>query len=300
MTPPLHDCLSQAPYAVLLRIGKHYAVPLGHDRHRANVLERLLAAPLEQLVRREIARITLSALLSPLEVLAGAGGDCERIAFERAFGPCQVPRAGALDPGQAGVWLGARGLIFALSDRVIVPAELISSLPRPHDSERPLALAQEHPATPLYDLSILLVVARRGALTVDRRHGQLTLRALAGLRPLCSSTASDDSLRFLARDPGGDGYMVAARRAVSRAHREPGPHQAGFVKSRPGSAGARCAARPSQTGHGDGREARAPRVRVFPPLVLTFHEPCPIRLSSAQTSSNRACSWRWCDIGPAS
>ncbi len=48
---------------------------------------------------------------------------------------------------------------------------------------------------------------------------------------------------------------------------------AGLVKSRLGSAGAHGAARPSLTGRGVGLEARAPRALVFPPLVLTFHEP---------------------------
>ena len=48
----------------------------------------------------------------------------------------------------------------------------------------------------------------------------------------------------------------------------------GLVKSRPGSAGAHGAARPSLTGREVGPEARAPRALVFPPLVLTFHEPC--------------------------
>ncbi len=192
----LHECLTHAPYAVLLRISKHYAVPIGHDCRRAHVLDCLLGAPLQYRIAREIARLDQDRLLRPLQLLALEGGHDERAAFERAFGPCLVPRSGAIDPDQAGAYLAARGIIFALADQVVLPEEFLPSIP---PTREPLpALDQERPAAPLYDLAIMLAAARRGALALDRRDGRLTRRTITDLLSVCSPTASMESLQFLA------------------------------------------------------------------------------------------------------
>ena len=192
----LHECLSRAPYAVLLRISKHYAVPIGHDCRRAHVLDRLLGAPLQYRIARELARMDVDGLPRPLQLLAQEGGHVERGAFERAFGPCIVPRSGAIDPGHAGAYLAARGIIFALADQVVLPEEFLPSIP---PARKPLPLLdQERLATPLYDLAIMLIAARRGALALDRRDGRLGRRTITELLPICSPTASPESLHFLA------------------------------------------------------------------------------------------------------
>ncbi len=203
MTMSLHECLAQAPYAALLRIGKHYAVPIGHDCRRANVLARLRAAPLERAMRREVERACAGESRRPLQVLALAGGQCERAAFERAFGSCRVPRSGPIDPRDVGTWLAARGMIFALAERVVLPAEFLSCIP-PMEEPAP-TVDQQRPAAPLYDLSVMLIAARRGALALDRRSGQPGKQAIDALLSTCSPAASRDSLRFIAR------VAVAAR-----------------------------------------------------------------------------------------
>ncbi len=197
MAMTLHECLAQAPYAALLRIGKHYAVPIGHDCRRANVLARLLAAPLERAIRREVERACQGEARRPLQILAQAGDHCERAAFEQAFGSCRVPRSGPIAPRDVGTWLAARGMVFALADRVVLPAEFLGCIP-PIQEPAP-AIDQQRPVMPLYDLSLMLIAARRGALALDRRDGGLSRQAVISLRRLCSPTASDDSLRFLAR-----------------------------------------------------------------------------------------------------
>ncbi len=192
----LHECLTHAPYAVLLRISKHYAVPIGHDCQRAHVLDRLLDAPLRYRIEREIARLDRDRLLRPLQLLAREGGHVERVAFERAFGPCLVPRSGAIDPSHVAAHLAACGIIFALADQVVLPEEFLFSIPPIHES-LPL-LDQERLATPLYDLAIMLIAAHRGTLLLDRRDGRLTRRTITDLLPVCSLTASPESLQFLA------------------------------------------------------------------------------------------------------
>ncbi len=192
----LHECLSHAPYAVLLRVSKHYAIQIGHDCRRARVLDHLLGAPLQNRIVREIALIDMDEQLRALQLLAHEGGHVERVAFERAFGPCLVPRSGAIDPSHVAAHLAARGIIFALADQVVLPEEFLPSIPPTR--EPLLALDQKRPAAPLYDLAIMLVAAHRGALLLDRRDGHLTRRTITKLLPVCSSTASMESLQFLA------------------------------------------------------------------------------------------------------
>jgi len=192
----LHECLTHAPYAVLLRISKHYAVPIGHDCRRAHVLDRLLDAPLQYRIEREIARLDWDRLLRPLQLLAHEGGHVERVAFERAFGPCLVPRSGAIDSRHVAAHLAACGIIFALADQVVLPEEFLPSIP-PTPESLPL-LDQERPVTPLYDLAIMLVAAHRGTLLLDRRDGRLTRHTITDLLSVCSPTASPEGLQFLA------------------------------------------------------------------------------------------------------
>ncbi len=182
----LHECLTHAPYAVLLRISKHYAVPIGHDCRRARVLDRLLGAPLQNRIVREIALIDMDEQLRALQLLAHEGGHVERVAFERAFGPCLVPRSGAIDPVHVVAHLVARGIIFALADQVVLPEEFLPSIP-PTPKSLPL-LDQERPVIPLYDLAIMLVAAHRGALLLDQRDGHLNHRTITDLLPVCSPT----------------------------------------------------------------------------------------------------------------
>jgi len=223
-------CLSSAPTAALFRIGKHYAVPVGHERTRASALARLHDAPLPRLVQTEAAKLFAgddagaagdgeAKARRALRLIALCGGGYDRAAFEGAFGPCTVPRAGPIGLDPIAPWLAERGLVFALADRVVVPAEVLERIPvrafaqNPDQGQIPMVIA-----TPLYDLVMLLIAAQRGDLNLDRRTGQPRARVIDALLQICSAPASAASLRFIAR------LAVAARiLAPAYDHLRPGP-----------------------------------------------------------------------------
>lgn len=194
----LHECLDHAPYATLLRIAHHYGVTIGHDCRRAHVLDRLLAASLVPLVRRELARAHAGPTLAPLQLLAECGGHGDRAAFERLFGPCAAPRYGPIPPHPAGPWLAARGLIFAWEASVVMPDELVAHVPRPQPAPAVPTPPGAAVAAPFYDLALLLADARHGRLAVDRRSGRIARRALARLLSYGTPAMSADGLLFLA------------------------------------------------------------------------------------------------------
>jgi len=192
----LRECLTEAPYAALLRLARHHGVPIGHDVRRAAVLAALVAAPLVRQLRLEVDDLRPGHALQALQQLVGAGGQCPRTAFEQTYGSCIVLRTGTIRPMQVGAWLAARGLVFALPDTVVVPAEILAHIPPLPAIDSPSA--PPTPGEPLYDLTMLILAAEDGALPLDRRDGRPLRRTITQLAALHGSPLPPDGWLFLA------------------------------------------------------------------------------------------------------
>jgi len=215
----LRDCLSQARTPALKRLRRHYGVVVGHDCGRANLIKRLCAAPLQPAMARELGIACQTPALIALQVVAGAGGQCDRSAFERAFGPCAVPPSQSIPP-YSPAWLTTRGLLFVIANRVVLPEELLAAVPPPA-SALPV-LDQDDPTWPLYDLAVLLVAAQAAGLAIEGRGTRLRSRVVHDLALRCATPAAPPYIHFLVELALATGLLQRAPSDVLR----PGPYLA--------------------------------------------------------------------------